>query len=158
MRKKILQSGLKDPSAVSEGWLNVADIASVEVSSEDPQYPIELAFNGKEDDGWRAAEPGQQNLRLVFDKPQDLHRIRLHFSESTVERTQEFSLRWSAKGTDQLQDIVRQRWNFSPAGGSSVEIEDYKVNLPKVMILELSIQPDLDRNMAVASIQDWRLA
>jgi hypothetical protein len=39
-----------------------------------------------------------------------------------------------------------------------VEIEDYKVNLPKVMILELSIQPDLDRNMAVASIQDWRLA
>jgi len=157
MRKKILQSGLKDPSAVSEGWLNVADIASVEVSSEDPQYPIELAFNGKEEDGWRAAESGAQTVRLVFDKPQDLHRIHLQFSESTAERTQEFSLRWSPQQTGQLQDIVRQRWNFSPAG-SSVEIEDYKVNMPGARILELSIEPDLGRNLAVASIQDWRLA
>jgi hypothetical protein len=158
MRKQLFGSAPAHSSEPPETWLNVEEIATVEMSSEDPRFPIELAFNGKEDDGWRAAEPGQQNLRLVFDKPQDLHRIRLHFSESTIERTQEFSLRWSAKGTDQLQDIVRQRWNFSPAGGSSVEIEDYKVNLPKVMILELSIQPDLDRNMAVASIQDWRLA
>jgi hypothetical protein len=157
MRKQLIGSAPSHSSETSEGWLNVEGIATVEMSSEDPRFPIELAFNGKEDDGWRAAEPGQQNVRLVFDKPQDLHRIRLKFTESTVERTQEFSLRWSSKRTDQLQDIVRQRWNFSPTG-STVEIEDYKVNLPEVMVLELSIQPDLDRNMAVASIQDWRLA
>ena len=58
---------------------------------------------------------------------------------------------------NQLQDIVRQRWNFNPSG-STVEVEDYKVDLPKVLVLELSIHPDLEKNMAVASIQDWRLA
>jgi hypothetical protein len=157
MRKQLFESAVSHSAESPGTWLNVEKIATAEMSSEDPRYPIELAFNGKDDDGWRAAEPGQQSIRLVFDKPQDLHRIRLHFSESTVERTQEFSLRWSSKRTDQLRDIVRQRWNFSP-GGSSVEIEDYKVDLPQVVILELSIQPDLDRNTAVASIQDWRLA
>jgi hypothetical protein len=157
MRKQLIGSVSKDLPDSPETWLNVGEIATAEISSEDPRFPIELAFNGKEEDGWRAAEPGQQSVRLVFDKPQDLNRIRLWFTESTIERTQEFSLRWSPKRTNQLQDIVRQRWNFSP-GGSTVEIEDYKVNLPGVMVLELSIQPDLDRNMAVASIQEWRLA
>jgi hypothetical protein len=157
MRKQLIGSVSDRPTESSGTWLNVEEIATAEISSEDPRFPIELAFNGKEDDGWRAAEPGQQSVRLIFDKPQDLHRIWLQFSEPTVERTQEFSLRWSSRMTDQLQEIVRQRWNFSP-GGSTAEIEDYKVNLPGVKILELSIQPDLDRNMAVASIQEWRLA
>jgi hypothetical protein len=157
MRKQLIGSVSEDLPDSPETWLNVGEIATAEISSEDPRFPIELAFNGKEEDGWRAAEPGQQSVRLVFDKPQDLNRIRLRFTESTIERTQEFSLRWSPKRTNQLQDIVRQRWNFSP-GGSTVEIEDYKVNLPGAMVLELSIQPDLDRNMALASIQEWRLA
>jgi hypothetical protein len=156
MRKQLIGSVSGSSSEPAESWLNVEEIATAEISSEDPRFPIELAFNGKEEDGWRAAEPGQQSVRLVFHKPQDLHRIWLRFSESTVERIQEFSLRWASKVTDRLQDIVRQRWNFSP-GGSSVEIEDYKVNLPGVKVLELSIQPDLDRNIAVASIQEWRL-
>jgi hypothetical protein len=156
MRKQLIGSVSGSSSEPAESWLNVEEIATAGISSEDPRFPIELAFNGKEEDGWRAAEPGQQSVRLVFDKPQDLHRIWLRFSESTVERIQEFSLRWASKVTDRLQDIVRQRWNFSP-GGSSVEIEDYKVNLPGVKVLELSIQPDLDRNIAVASIQEWRL-
>jgi hypothetical protein len=157
MRKQLKGSVSDRSTDSSKTWLNVEEIATAEISSEDPRFPIELAFNGKEDDGWRAAEPGQQSVRLVFDKPQDLKRIQLRFSEPTVDRTQEFSLRWSSRMTDQLQEIVRQRWNFSP-GGSTVEIEDYKVNLPGVKVLELIIQPDLDRNMAVASIQEWRLA
>jgi hypothetical protein len=157
MRKQLIGSVSEDLPDSPETWLNVEEIATAEISSEDPRFPIELAFNGKEEDGWRAAKPGQQSVRLVFDKPRDLNRIRLRFTESTIERTQEFSLRWSPKRTNQLQDIVRQRWNFSP-GGSTIEIEDYKVNLPGVMVLELSIQPDLDRNIAVASIQEWRLA
>jgi len=157
MRKQLFGSAPGHSSEPPGTWLNVEEIATVEMSSEDPRFPIELAFNGKEEDGWRAAESGAQTVRLVFDKPQDLHRIHLQFSESTAERTQEFSLRWSPQQTGQLQDIVRQRWNFSPAG-SSVEIEDYKVNMPGARILELSIEPDLGRNLAVASIQDWRLA
>ena len=157
MRKQRLESSPNRFPGSAEAWLDVEKIATAEISSEDPRYPIELAFNGKDDDGWRAAQPGRQTVRLLFDQPQDLRRIRLQFSESAVERTQEFSLRWSSTGIEPLQDIVRQRWNFSP-GGSSVEIEDYKVDLSQVLVLELTIQPDLDKNMAVASIQEWRLA
>jgi outer membrane receptor protein involved in Fe transport len=36
--------------------------------------------------------------------------------------------------------IVRQQWNFSPAG-STTEIEDYAVDLDGVSVLELAIQP-----------------
>jgi len=156
MRKQLSESPQDHSSESPEKWLDVEQVARAEMSSEDPQFPIELAFNGSED-GWRAAEPGQQTVRLVFDEPQDLHRIRLVFAESTMERTQEISLRWSPRLTGSLVDIVRQRWNFSPSG-STVEVEDYKVDLPKVLVLELSIHPDIDKNMAVASIQDWRLA
>jgi len=156
MRKQLSESPQDHSSESPEKWLDVEQVARAEMSSEDPQFPIELAFSGSED-GWRAAEPGQQTVRLVFDEPQDLHRIRLVFAESTMERTQEISLRWSPRLTGSLVDIVRQRWNFSPSG-STVEVEDYKVDLPKVLVLELSIHPDIDKNMAVASIQDWRLA
>jgi hypothetical protein len=115
-----------------------------------------LSFNGNSNDGWRAAEPGQQIVRLIFDQAQDLHRIRVVFVESAMERTQEFSLRWSPTRTGSLVDIIRQRWNFSPSD-STVEVEDYKVELSKVLVLELSIHPDLDKNVGAASIQDWRL-
>jgi hypothetical protein len=157
MRKQLSESPQNHSPGSQEKWLNVEQVATAEMSSEDPQFPIEFAFNRSSDDGWRAAEPGQQTVRLIFDQPQDLHRIRLVFAESTMERTQEFSLRWSPSRTGSLIDIIRQRWNFSPSG-STVEVEDYKVDLSKALVLELSIQPDLDKNLAVASIQDWRLA
>jgi outer membrane receptor protein involved in Fe transport len=38
------------------------------------------------------------------------------------------------------KEIVRQQWNFSPAG-STTEIEDYAVDLDGVSVLELAIQP-----------------
>ena len=66
----------------------------------------------------------------------------IEFSETEIERTQEFTLRWSAgtgTGTPSKQ-IVRQQWNFSPHG-STREIEDYQVSLENVSLLELMIKP-----------------
>lgn len=138
-------------------WLNLEQIARVEVTSEDPQYPIESAFNHGQGPGWRAGQTGQQTIRLLFDEPQRVRRIWLRFSEPGVQRTQQFTLCWSADADGPLADIIRQQWNFSP-NGSTTEIEDCKVELSRVRVLELVIDPDSGRDQTVASLADWRLA
>ena len=102
--------------------------ASVEVSSEDENHPIESALLGDEKRGWRAAEPGSQTIRLLFDGPQRLRRIWLAFEDNETVRTQEFVLRWSSHVGQPFREIVRQQWNFSSPGAVR-EIEDYAVDL-----------------------------
>jgi len=101
----------------SEGeWLDLDKIARVEVTSEDPHFPIEYALAADGGPGWRAAETGEQIIRIIFDAPRTLHRIKLEFSETEVARTQEFTLRWSAEIDGPFTEIVRQQWNFNPQG------------------------------------------
>jgi hypothetical protein len=137
--------------------LNPEEIAQVEVSSEDPQYPIESAFTHGESLGWRASQPGEQRIRLLFDEPKDLRRIWLRFSELQVERTQQFTLRWADSQSGPFKEIVRQQWNFNPRS-STMEVEDYKVELHHVLTLELIIDPDLGKNQAFAALADWHIA
>jgi len=75
MRKQIIIANEPNPSGMSEEWLNLEEIARVEVSSEDPQRPIESAFKQGDSLGWRASQPGEQTIRLLFDEPKDLRRI-----------------------------------------------------------------------------------
>ena len=157
MRKRIVGAQRVQPNRESdEGWLDLEQIATVEVTSEDARFPIERVFGSKNDSGWRAAEPGEQQIRLIFDKPVSLHRIELRFHEAECERTQEFSLRWSPASGESAREIVRQQWTFSPAG-STTELEHYVVDLDAVSVLELRIRPDLGRADAVASLASWRL-
>ena len=81
MRKQIIIANEPNPSGMSEEWLNLEEIARVEVSSEDPQRPIESAFKQGDSLGWRASQPGEQTIRLLFDEPKDLRRVWLRFSE-----------------------------------------------------------------------------
>ena len=113
MRKHIIAVESTPPGR-SEEWLNLEEIARVEVSSEDPQHPIESAFKRGESIGWRASQTGEQTIRLLFDEPKDLRRIWLRFSEPRVERTQQFTLRWADSQTGSSKEIVRQQWNFNP--------------------------------------------
>jgi hypothetical protein len=148
-----------EPAGGSEqGWLDLRQIATLEVTSEDANFPIESVFAPKDGAGWRASRPGEQRIRLIFDEPVSLHRIELRFDEADSERTQEFTLRWSAAASDgSATEIVRQQWNFSPAG-STTEIERYTVDLDEVSVMELAILPDLHRRDAVATLASWRLA
>ena len=157
MRKVRIRSQRVESSSNSqEKWLDLEAISEAEVSSEDPNFPIESAVTAKGGGGWRAAETGEQVIRLVFDRPTPLHRIRLEFSETEVERTQEFTLRWAPPG-EAFREIVRQQWNFSPLGSTS-EIEDYQVDLDSVSIIELRLKPDLRPDQGLASLAAWRLA
>lgn len=157
MRKiTISRHSVESSSNRQEEWLDLEAICVAEVTSEDPNFPIESVVTAKGRGGWRAAETGEQVIRLVFDRPTPLHRIRLEFSETEVERTQEFTLRWAPTG-EAFREIIRQQWNFSPLGSTS-EVEDYRVALDNVSIIELTLKPDLRPDHGQASLAAWRLA
>ena len=155
--RKIIQNSETELAPEKAFWLDVRTIARVEVTSEDWRYPIESAFDERDERGWRAAERGKQTIRLFFDEPQRIRRIWLQFRELEAERTQQFSLQWSKDKTDALRPLFQQQWNFSPSGSTS-QIEDYEVDLHGVWMLQLDIDPDIARGPAVASLASWRLA
>ena len=161
MRKRIgalrnAQAGGHAASDLLDAWLDLEPIAAVEVTSEDPRFPIESALSG-DGPGWRASQGGEQQIRIVFDAPRPLHRIQLRFQETGSERTQEFTIRWVPAAGGAAREIVRQQWNFNPAG-SAVEIENYDVDLDAVSALELTIRPDIGRTDAVATLGSWRVS
>ena len=143
--------------SLADQWIDLASDARVEISSEDPEHPIEAALLSTSQGGWRAARPGEQTIRLIFDRPQHVRRIQLLFEERERARTQEFALHWSPDGGHSFKEIVRQQWNFSPAG-SVREAEDYQVDLPDVTTLELAIVPDISKDEVHASLASWRVA
>ncbi len=153
LRKQIIGQ----PTAIEDAhtdlrWLPLADLVSVELTSEDPRHPFDPVFDEGGDQGWRAGQPGRQTIRLRFDKPQTIHRIRLRFVDRDHERSQEFVLRF-ADHAGSMRDIVRQQWSFSP-GGSVEEVEDYTVDLPTVSTLELEIDPDRGKNTVPATLAE----
>jgi hypothetical protein len=140
-----------------QNWLDLENLSEAEVTSEDALHPIESALKPGEGPGWRASESGQQTVRLLFDKPLRVRRIRLVFLEDEQDRTHEFVLRWSSDGGQSYREIVRQQYNFS-SPHNTLEIEDYDVDLVGLTALELSIVPDISRGLARASVAQLCLA
>ena len=157
MHKRLITPISRGAPRLDEGWLDLGHAAVVEVTSEDKDYPVESALVLGETRGWRAADSDTQTIRLVFDEPQRVTRIALVFEETETERTQEFVLRWSPDGGRSFREIVRQQWTFSRPN-SIREIEDYRVDLSDVTVLELVIVPDINRGSARASLKSLRLS
>jgi hypothetical protein len=157
MRKRLITPIRQDVPHLDEGWLDLDREAVVEVTSEEKDYPVESALVEEESRGWRAADSGTQTIRLIFDEPQRLKRIALVFEETQTQRTQEFVLRWSGDDGRSFREIVRQQWNFSPPN-SLREVEEYRVELAGVTVLELVIVPDISRGTAHASLKSLRLS
>jgi hypothetical protein len=158
MRKQIVTQGSQEPSTAEPDWLDLEHLTQVEVSSEEAAHPIESALIPGTGVGWRAAEAGEQTIRLLFDAPQRIRRIRLTFDEQMGRgRTQEFVLSWSPGGEQHYREVVRQQYNFSPPDVTS-EVEDYVVDLDGVAALELVIKPDISGGLACASLVQLRLA
>jgi hypothetical protein len=154
-----MQKAILDASADAlpdDAWLDLSD-ATVKISSEDPAHPIESALLGSQGRGWRASAPGKQTIRLEFDPPRRISRIAIEFEEAEVERSQEFAISWCAAPGAPLREVVRQQWNFSPAG-STIEAEEYAVKLDGVGCLQLDIDPDRGRNTALSSLKRLRVA
>lgn len=160
MRKHVLGSAERMDSVSDPEWLDLDRLAAVEVSSEEAAHPIEAALapgSLETTGGWRAAVPGRQVVRVRFDEPQRLRRIQLQFDEPTAARTQEFALRSSADGGASFQEVVRQQWSFSPHGATR-EVEDYRVELSGVTVLELVITPNIGGGSDRASLSEMHLS
>jgi hypothetical protein len=157
MRKRIITQGTKDVIPPDQNWLDLENLAEVEVTSEDATHPIESALKPGEGTGWRASESGQQTVRLLFDKPLRVRHIRLVFQEDGQDRTHEFVLRWSSDGGQSYREIVRQQYNFS-SPHNTLEREEYAVELDGLTALELIIVPDISGGRARASVAQLCLA
>ncbi|GFO67251.1 hypothetical protein GMLC_08300 [Geomonas limicola] len=132
-------------------WLDLENLAKVELSSEDPLHPIESALPPGTGGGWLASQLGPQTIRIVFDTPQFVRQVYLEFKEEKLSRTQEFLLRWSPDQGQSYREIVRQQYNFHPPG-TALEREEYQVNLSGVTVLELQLTPDLGGAEVLASL------
>ena len=157
MRKRIINHASQDILPPDRQWLNLEALADVEVTSEDTAHPIESALIQGGGSGWRAERPGQQTVRLLFHEPQRIKRMNLVFQENDRERTQQIVLRWSADTGQSYREIVRQQYNFSPLAATR-EMEDYRINLDGVTVLELGILPDIRGGSACGSLAELFLA
>jgi hypothetical protein len=157
MRKQLIPPSSETVRPHDQGWLDLERVAAVEVTSEEENFPVESALVSGETRGWRAAIPGTQTIRLLFDQPQKLRRISLVFEEHETTRTQEFVLRWSSDGGRSFREIVRQQWNFSPPQ-TVRELQVYEVELSDLTVLELIITPDVSGGMARASVKSLRVS
>jgi hypothetical protein len=157
MRKEIINQSLPETKPTQSRWIDVENLARLEISSEDAAYPIESALRPNAGPGWRADKPGPQTIRIIFDAPIRLRQVYLEFTETALERTQEFVLRWSADQGQTYREIVRQQYNFNPTGTTS-EKEEYQVDLSGVTTLELGLNPALERPDVKASLTRLLLA
>ena len=157
MRKQTINSGSEGVSPSAEVWLDIERLVKVDITSESAEHPIESALIPDRGPGWRAAQPGKQKIRLIFDQPASIVRILLRFEEKEQGRTQEFGLFWLSEGQQSRREIVRQQYTFSPPA-TNQEIEDYSVKLNGVVALELEIVPDISGGGAYASLAQMRIA
>jgi hypothetical protein len=157
MRKRLFMAAPQASSRTDRDWHDLSSVATVEVTSETKDHPVESALLLSETRGWRPARPGTQIIRPLFDRPLKVKRISLVFEEAKNTRTQEFVLRWSSDLGRSFREIARQQWNLSPPG-TVQESEDYLVDLTGLTVMELEIIPDKSGGEARSSLESLRLA
>jgi hypothetical protein len=143
LRKHLLteQSIASDPRS---GEKAIAAIATVLVTSEAADHPIDCAFDHQRGPGgsrWVAAVPGEQRLILAFDTPQIIRTISLEIEELEVSRTHVLHVSVSCDGGQSYQELRRQEYTFSPPG-TTFEREEWAVTVEGVTHLQLVIIPD----------------
>lgn len=157
MKKRQLIRPAPTAERTDHDWLPLDELAEVEFTSESATHPVEAALLPGGERGWRAAGPGEQTIRLTFEHPLALRHIRVVVEERERARTQEFVLRVAFGPEGSWREVARQQFNFSPSGAVR-EQEDYRVELPAVVALELTIVPDIGGGDARASVEQLRVA
>jgi hypothetical protein len=159
LRKHIIRPTTAIP-APTPGEIDIAAVATVLVTSEAPEHPVDHAFDAHRGPGgsrWVAGEPGEQTLILAFDAPQAIRRVILEVEELEVPRTQELQLAVSTDGGRTYREVLRQDYNFSPPG-TSFEREDWTLDAVGVTHLRLMIRPDKGSKPCRATITSLALS
>jgi hypothetical protein len=143
IRKQIIQGTSAAPNPMP-GEIDIAALATVLVTSEDPEHPVDHAFDNQRGPGgsrWIAGELGEQMMILAFDSPQTIRQVVLEVEEPEFARTQELQLAVSSDGGQTYRELVRQEYNFSPPD-TTFKREDWAVTAEGVTHLRLQIKPD----------------
>jgi hypothetical protein len=144
MLRKHLLTNHPAGQVAEPGEKDIAALATVWVTSEAADYPIDNVFDSHRGPGgsrWVAGTPGPQKLILAFDAPQTLRTLRLEVEERDVSRTQEIEVAISRDGGHTYQTLLRQEYNFSPPG-TTFEREVWAIPAEGVTHLQLVIAPD----------------
>jgi hypothetical protein len=142
-RKRILNT-VNPASTLRSGEKDISALATVLVTSEDADHPIEHAFDSEEGPGasrWIAGAPGEQTVIVAFDTPQAIRTVRLEVQEHDTSRTQEVDLSVSEDGGQTYRHVLRQEYNFSPPA-TTTEREQWTFRTDGVTHLRLTIKPD----------------
>jgi hypothetical protein len=160
LRKQVIEGAPAVPlSSVDE--IEIAAVATVLLTSEDSQHPVDHAFDRHPGPGgtcWVAGEVGDKTLVLALDAPQAIRHIIVEVEEPAVARTQELRLAISQDGERTYPEVLRQEYHFSPSG-SAFEREDRVVSAVGVTHLRLQIRPDKGGQPCWASLTTlalWR--
>jgi hypothetical protein len=70
MRKRIINQRAKELTQTDQGWLDLERLERVDITKEDTENLIDSALTPSAEPGWRASQPGEQTVRLLFDEPQ----------------------------------------------------------------------------------------
>jgi hypothetical protein len=159
LRKQIVPRRSSESRSL-DGEISIADVATVQVTSEEAGHPIDDAFDHNRGPGgsrWIADGPGEQTVILLFDSPQTIRRIGVEVEELAESRTQELSLSVSSDGGRTYRELVRQEFTFSPPG-TSFERELWSVSAGAVTHLRLDIKPDKGGRVGRATLTSLTLA
>src|SRR4051794_30290079 len=118
LRKQIIGPSAAPPAPTSEE-IDIAAVATVQVTSEAAEHPVDHAFDRQRGPGgtrWVAGEPEEQTLILAFDAPQAIRRVALEVEEPGMARTQERQLAVSCDGGTNYREVLKEEYNFSPPG------------------------------------------
>ena len=157
LRKQVLQH--PPVAETMPGEIPVAAVATVLVTSETVDQPIEHAFDTHRGPGgtrWEAEATGEQTVILAFDAPQRLSKVTVEVEEQAVSRTQVLVLAISNDGGQTYRELVRQEYNFSPPA-TTFEREQWAVTAEMVTHLRLLIKPDKGGKSCKATLTSFVL-
>jgi len=94
--------------------MDLGRIATVEVTSEDPNFPIESVFGANGGPGWRTFQQGSQQVRLICDQALAVHRQQWNFSPRGFARElEEYEVNF--EGASGLKLVIKPDTTYNEA-------------------------------------------
>ena len=143
LRKQILDR-LPTGRSVETDTLDIPSLATVLVTSEVPDHPVDHLFDDSGGPGgtrWVAGSAGEQALVLAFDAPQTIRGVAIEVEEPGATRTNVLTVSLSDDGGRTYRERVRQEFTFSPPG-TTFEREEWTMPADRVTHVRVVVQPD----------------
>jgi hypothetical protein len=156
VRKTILGHDDHPVTSSSSEWFGVQAIAGIAVTSEADDAPVENAlYPPTATPAGGPESPAHRSFKSPLAGQQRSGTFNLFLGNRSSQGRRNLRLRCSVAGGER-REVIRQQWTFSPQG-STEEVEDYRVTLDDVVVLELAIVPDINNGGAHASLVQIRI-